>query len=162
MTKLPRLATLELKLATSWMILWSSLLHKRITQVRGYWVSWENMWKYVLKGLHKTNKWFGIYSNQYCMLGGSGGTLRWVPPVYPQGTAGSAVGFCNNFPNQTMSCLITSSNQILSHHITLVKHQSCKSLQSKSNTQMHIDKTCLKCDVTILFKEINMMWQDTF
>jgi hypothetical protein len=94
---------------------------------------------YAQEGWPKIKLWLGIYSPTNCGLGGSGGTLIWVPPVYPQGTAGSAVGFGNNSPNQTRSCLITSINQTMSHHLKLVKHETCKQHESKSNTQLAIN-----------------------
>ena len=57
----------------------------------------------------KISKWLGIYSKTNSRSGGYGGTLRWVPPVYPQGSVRAAVGFAINLPNQTRSHLITPS-----------------------------------------------------
>ena len=66
-----------------------------------------------------SNIWLGIYSKTFCMPGGYGGTLRRVPPVYPQGSVGLAVGFAINLANQTKSHLITpcKPNNVTSHYI---------------------------------------------
>ena len=80
----------------------------------------------------KISKWLGIYSKTNNGSGGYGETLRWVPPVYPQGSARLAVGFA-----------INHSNKPKSHQQQLVKHiesnlksfQKCVRCYGKSNTQ---------------------------
>ena len=80
----------------------------------------------------KTKKWLGIYSKTTSRSGGYGETLRWVPPVYPQGSARLAVGFTINNPNQ-----LKSHQQQLVKHIksNLESFQKCVRCYGKSNTQ---------------------------
>lgn len=59
----------------------------------------------------KISKWLGIYSKTNSRSGGYGGTLRWVPPVYPQGSARLAVGFAINHSNQPKS----NQQQLVKH-----------------------------------------------
>ena len=49
----------------------------------------------------KISKWLGIYSKINSRSGGYDGTLIWVPPVYPQGSARLAVGFVINLSKPT-------------------------------------------------------------